>query len=160
MKKLLELLVPKAHLEHLEFCVAHADVSLCDYKKCIYRPRVDKTSCGTGSPQSCSVHRMIQSVQDWNLFHKWQILYSLFWKHVDGHCRLTGIAQCHQLTQQVGKQLATYWPLYISSHLIDVTVTELYMEITLHKPRSSGRNLLRLLFLKCFSLFCKTNRSY
>jgi len=107
-KNCLELLVPKAHLEHLEFRMAHADVSLRDHKKCIYRPRVDKMSCCTGSPQSGSVHRMIQSVQDWNLFHKWQILYSLFWKHVDGHCRLTGIAQCHQLMQQVSKVLATY----------------------------------------------------
>jgi hypothetical protein len=70
----MELLVLKAHLEHLEFYVAQADVSLSDHKKCIYRPRVDKMSCSTGSPPSCSVHRMIQSVQDWNLFHKWQIL--------------------------------------------------------------------------------------
>jgi len=113
-KELLELLVQKAHLEHLEFCVAHADVRLRDHKKCIYRPRVDKMSCSTGSPQSGSVHRMIQSVQDWNLFHKWQILYSLFWKNADGHCRLTGIAQYHQLMQQVSKVLATYRPLYIS----------------------------------------------
>jgi hypothetical protein len=69
-----KLLFPTAYLEHLEFSEAQTDVSLSDHKESIYRPGINKMSCSVGSPQSSHVYGMIQSVQDWNLLHQWQIL--------------------------------------------------------------------------------------